>query len=186
MIEFPKRIDCGDFELVKPGVSFQLSTELFNMVDKNRVFLEPWLGWVDFVKSPEDEFSVVQSVAKKDTGKYFIFVNGALHGMVGFVQEHRSKQTIEIGYWLDVAMNGRGIMTRAVEKLTGLAFDVWGANRVEIQAAVENKKSRAIPERLGFNQDGILRQREIVRPGVIYDIVMYSKLKSEWEKGKQK
>ena len=77
-------------------------------------------------------------------------------------------------------------MTRAVEKLTGLAFDVWGANRVEIQAAVENKKSRAIPERLGFNQDGILRQREIVRPGVIYDIVMYSKLKSEWEKGKQK
>lgn len=186
MIEFPKRIDCGDFELVKPGVSFQLSTELFNMVDKNRVFLEPWLGWVDFVKSPEDEFSVVQSVAQSSTGKYFIFVNNHIHGMVGFVQEHRSKQAIEIGYWLDVAMNGRGIMTRAVEKLTGLAFDVWGANRVEIQAAVENKKSRAIPERLGFNQDGILRQREIVRPGVIYDIVMYSKLKSEWEKGKQK
>lgn len=186
MIEFPKRIDCGDFELVKPGASFQLTTELFNMVDKNRVCLEPWLGWVDYVKCPEDEFRVVQSVAQSDTGKYFIFVNGALHGMVGFVQEHKSKQTVEIGYWLDNAMNGRGIMTRAVEKLTGLAFDVWGANRVEIQAAVDNKKSRAIPERLGFNQDGILRQREIVRPGVIYDIVMYSKLKSEWEKGKQK
>ena len=64
MIEFPKRIDCGDFEMRKPDATFQLSTELFNMVDKNRVFLEPWLGWVDFVKSPEDEFSVVQSVAQ--------------------------------------------------------------------------------------------------------------------------
>ena len=186
MMEFPRRIDCGDFEMRKPDATFQLATELFRMVDKNRAFLEPWLGWVDFVKSPEDEFGVVQSVAKKDTGKYFIFVNGALHGMVGFVQEHKSKQTVEIGYWLDNAVNGRGIMSRAVDKLTALAFDVWGANRVEIQAAVENKKSRAIPERLGFNQDGILRQREIVRPGVIQDVVMYSKLKSEWAKGKQK
>ena len=184
MMEFPRRIDCGDFEMRKPDVTFQLATELFRMVDKNRAFLEPWLGWVDFVKSPEDEFGVVQSVAKKDTGKYLIFVNGALHGMVGFVQEHKSKQTVEIGYWLDNAVNGRGIMSRAVDKLTELAFDVWGANRVEIQAAVENKKSRAIPERLGFNQDGILRQREIVRPGVIQDVVIYSKLKSEWGKVK--
>ena len=186
MVEFPKRIDCGDFELVKPEATFERARELFEMVDKNRAQLYPWLGWGDFVKTPEDEFRVVQSVAQADTGKYFISVNAAIRGMVGFVQEHRSKQTIEIGYWLDRAMNGRGIMTRAVEKLTGLAFDVWGANRVEIQAAVDNKKSRAIPERLGFNQDGILRQREIVRPGVIYDIVMYSKLKSEWAKGKVK
>lgn len=186
MIQFPRQIDCGDFEMLKPDATFQLATELFQMVDKNRVFLSPWLGWVDFVKGPEDEFCVVQSVAQKDTGKYFIFVNGAVHGMVGFVQEYKSKQTVEIGYWLDNAMNGRGIMTRATDKLTGLAFDVWGANRVEIQAAVENKKSRAIPERLGFNQDGILRQREIVRPGVIQDLAIYSKLKSEWAKGKVK
>ena len=186
MAEFPKRIDCGDFEMVKPDATFHLATELFNMVDKNRVYLEPWLGWVDYVKCPEDEFRVVQSVAQPDTGKYFIFVNKRIHGMLGFVQEFKSKQTVEIGYWLDNAMNGRGIMTRAVEKLTGLAFEVWGANRVEIQAALDNKKSRAIPERLGFNQDGILRQREIVRPGDIQDVVMYSKLKSEWEKEKVK
>lgn len=184
MIEFPRRIDCGDFELRKPFPTFRLAIELFDAVDRNRQCLEPWLGWVDYVKRPEDEFSVVQSVAQKDTGKYFIFVSQRVYGMVGFVQEYRSKQTVEIGYWLDKTANGRGIMTRAVEKLTGLAFDVWGANRVEIQAAVENKKSRAIPERLGFNQDGVLRAREIVRPGVIQDVVMYSKLKSEWEKGK--
>ena len=186
MAEFPTRIDCGCFEMCKPEATFQLATDLFRMVDKNRAFLEPWLGWVDFVKGPEDEFCIVQSVAQKDTGKYLIFVSGAVHGMVGFVQEHKSKQTVEIGYWLDNAMNGRGVMTRAVDELTGLAFGIWGANRVEIQAAVENRKSRAIPERLGFNQDGILRQREIVRPGVIQDVAIYSKLKSEWAKGKQK
>lgn len=186
MVEFPRKIDCGDFEMLKPDATFLLATELFNMVQKNRVYLEPWLGWVDFIRVPEDEFCIVQSVAQVDTGKYFICVNKHIHGMVGFVQEYKSKQTVEIGYWLDNAMNGRGIMTRAVDKLTGLAFNVWGANRVEIQAAIENKKSRAIPERLGFNQDGILRQREIVRPGVVQDVAMYSKLKTEWEKGKVK
>ena len=186
MVEFPRKIDCGDFELVKPVASFQIATELFNVVEKNRVYLEPWLGWVDYVKSPEDEFRAVQSIALSDTGKYMILVNGNVCGMISFVQEYKSKMTVEIGYWLDNSMTGRGIMTRAVDKLAGLAFDVWGANRVEIQVAVENKKSRAIPERLGFNQDGVLRQREIVRPGVVQDVVMYSKLKSEWEKGKVK
>ena len=186
MAEFPKRIDCGDFEMVKPQVSFKLATELFNVVDRNRVYLQPWLGWVDYVKSPEDEFGVVQSIAQSDKGAYLILVNGNVCGALSFVQEYKSRMTVEIGYWLDNAMNGRGIMTRAVDKLIGLAFDVLGANRVEIQAAVENKKSRAIPERLGFKQEGILRQREIVRPGVIQDIAIYSKLKSEWEKGKAK
>lgn len=182
MVDFPRRIDCGDFELVKPDVKFDVAVELFNMVDKNREKLAPWLGWVDYVKAPEDEFSVVESVAKNDTGKYFIIVDSNVVGMLSFVQEYKSKQTVEIGYWLDKDMNGRGIMTRAVKQLMSLAFEVWGANRVEIQAAVENKKSRAIPERLGFNQDGVLRQREIVRTGEIQDVVMYSKLKSEWEK----
>ena len=186
MAEFPKRIDCGDFELVKPEATFERARELFEMVDKNRAQLYPWLGWVVFVKSPEDEFRVVQSVAQADTGKYFISVNAGIRGMVGFVQEYKSKQTVEIGYWLDKDVNGRGIMTRAVEKLSDLAFEIWGANRVEIQAAVENKKSWSVPERLGFNRDGMLRQREIVREGVVQDVFMYSKLKSEWEKGKVK
>ena len=34
MQEFPKRIDCGDFELVKPDVKFDVAIELFNMIDK--------------------------------------------------------------------------------------------------------------------------------------------------------
>ena len=184
MIEFPKQIAFGDFEMRKPDATFQLATELFCVVDKNRVFLEPWLGWVDFVRGPEDEFRVVQSVAQKDLGKYLIFVNGAVHGMVGFVQEHKSKMTVEIGYWLDKAANGRGVMTRAVEKVQNLAFEEGNANRVEIRCATENKASRAIPERLNFKLDGILRQAEVLPNGVIHDIAVYSKLRQDWQKEK--
>ncbi len=186
MMEFPRRIDCGDFEMRKPDATFQLATELFRMVDKNRAFLEPWLGWVDYVKCPEDEFRVVQSVAKEDVCKYFIYWYMRLVGMVGVVREDSTNCTMEIGYWLSQDVNGNGIMTRAVERVQDLCFERGGANRVEIRCATENKASRAIPERLGYVNEGVLRQAEVLRPGVVHDIAVYSKLKSEWAKGKVK
>ena len=49
---------------------------------------------------------------------------------------------------------------------------------MEIQAATGNHRSRAIPERLGFQQEGVLREYE--RVGERYlDIVVYSLLARE-------
>ncbi|HEY2333416.1 MAG TPA: GNAT family protein [Solirubrobacterales bacterium] len=47
---------------------------------------------------------------------------------------------------------GSGTMTAAVRLLVDHALTVWQLNRVEIRAAVENRRSRAIPKRLGFRQ----------------------------------
>lgn len=188
MPDYPKEIFIKkpNFGVRKPDVSFSVARDVFLAVDKNRDFFRPWLGWVDFVKSPEDEFSVVQSVAQSDTCKYFIYWYMCLVGMVGVVREDKSNHTMEIGYWLSKDVNGNGVMTQAVEQVQNLCFERGGANRVEIRCATENKASRAIPERLGFNQDGVLRQAEVLRPGVVHDIAVYSKLKSEWAKGKVK
>jgi hypothetical protein len=51
----------------------------------------------------------------------------------------------------------------------------WDLNRVEIHAATENRRSRAIPERLGFRQEGVLRDYERVGDRYV-DIVVYSLL----------
>jgi ribosomal-protein-serine acetyltransferase len=66
-----------------------------------------------------------------------------------------------------------------VRLLVGHALSVWQLNRVEVRAAVENRRSRAIPERLGFRQEGTLRQAELV-DGRYLDSVMYSMLAADW------
>lgn len=82
-----------------------------------------------------------------------------------------------LGYWLAKAAQGKGLVTRGVSALLGLAFDEWKLNRVEIHAAPDNAPSRAVPERLGFTQEGVLRQVE--RIGDRYeDSVVYSLLAS--------
>ena len=69
-------------------------------------------------------------------------------------------------------------MTRAVSVLTDHAFDELELNRVEIQVAEDNGRSRAIPERLGFRQEGVLRDYE--RVGERYlDIAVYARLSGE-------
>jgi ribosomal-protein-serine acetyltransferase len=70
-------------------------------------------------------------------------------------------------------------MTAAVRLLVDHALSVWQLNRVEIRAATENHRSRAIPERLGFRQQGTLRRSELVN-GRYLDQVVYSMLAADW------
>ena len=87
----------------------------------------------------------------------------------------RPVHSTSIGYWLAESAQRRGTMTRAVQTLLDHAFGVWQLHRVEIRAAVNNTRSRAIPERLGFNQEGVLRAAE--RIGKRYtDQVVYAML----------
>jgi RimJ/RimL family protein N-acetyltransferase len=66
-------------------------------------------------------------------------------------------------------------MTEGVRALTTYAFDFWRLDRVEIRVAVGNLRSAAIPQRLGFVEEGVLRQAE--RHGDCFkDIVVYSML----------
>jgi ribosomal-protein-serine acetyltransferase len=51
-------------------------------------------------------------------------------------------------------------MTRAVRAFAEHAFAAWGLNRLEIRVAVGNHRSSAIPRRLGFVDEGTLRQVE--------------------------
>ncbi|MBC8170995.1 MAG: GNAT family N-acetyltransferase, partial [Anaerolineae bacterium] len=60
-------------------------------------------------------------------------------------------------------------------------FNSWHLHRVVIRCAAGNTRSRAIPERLGFKLDGIMRDEICIR-GQYHDHVVYSLLAHEWRK----
>ncbi len=59
-----------------------------------------------------------------------------------------------IGYWIDEAHAGRGIVPTAVAMLAGLAFD-RGLHRLEIAVRPENDRSIAVAQKLGFRDEGL-------------------------------
>lgn len=99
--------------------------------------------------------------------------------MIGYVNLDWGNRSTRVGYWLDERQQGRGTMTAAARLLVDHALTAWRLNRVEIVVATENRRSRAIPERLGFRAEGTLRQYQLV-DGRYLDCVSYSMLAADW------
>jgi ribosomal-protein-alanine N-acetyltransferase len=59
-----------------------------------------------------------------------------------------------IGYWIDSAVAGRGIMPTAVALMTDYALVEAGLHRIEINIRTENKPSIRVVEKLGFIYEG--------------------------------
>jgi ribosomal-protein-serine acetyltransferase len=69
-------------------------------------------------------------------------------------------------------------MTSCCRFVVRYGFDTLDLNRIQIAAATENRRSRAIPERLGFKLEGIMRQNENLY-GTFVDHAVYSLLRSD-------
>jgi len=83
----------------------------------------------------------------------------------------------EIGYWVRTPETRRGYVTETVHALTTFAFDELGAQRVEIRADVRNTRSRAVPERLGYELEGVLRRDCLDPQGRPRDTAVYSRIR---------
>ena len=156
--------------------------ELYALTDANRAYLRRWLPWLDAVQSEQDTREYLHSaIEQREAGRGPVFCivhEGALAGMIGFHPIDRLHQVGEIGYWLAEAQQGKGIMTECCRFLVGYGFRTLDLHRIQIPAATENYRSRAIPERLGFRFEGIMRGRENLY-GKFVDHAMYALLRSE-------
>jgi ribosomal-protein-serine acetyltransferase len=89
-----------------------------------------------------------------------LIVDGAIAGTIGFHRVDRENRSTSIGYWLGQQFEGRGLMTAALTALIEHAFEAWNLHRVELRIAPANERSRALATRLGFEQEGLLREAE--------------------------
>lgn len=167
-------------ELIAP----QHSVGLYAIAEKNRETLRPWLPWVDRMADVRFIEQYIQgALMRHKEGQEYAFVieeAGKIIGRIGVYKIDPFNKIGEIGYWLDRDSGGRGIATQSTAALLSFCFDTLQLNRVEIRCAVENVKSQAVPQRLGFELEGIFKQAEAIR-GAFYDLKIYAILKEQWE-----
>jgi ribosomal-protein-serine acetyltransferase len=168
---------------IKIGLTVpQFAEELFALTDSNREYLKVWLPWLDSVNNANDTKEFIELQLKKfangETLNQTIFYQDKIAGILGYHLLDTLNGVGHIGYWLGAEYAGKGIMTAAVKDLIYLGFENWPIRKVEIRCAVENIKSRAIPERLGFKNEGTIRNAEKIYDKY-YDHVVYGKLKEE-------
>jgi len=154
------------------------ATELHSLIEVNREQLARWLPWAA-TQTFEDtqkyiEQARVQAV-RDEALQLAVVCGGRVAGAIGCVSVDWPNRSTSIGYWLAEEFQGRGTMSAAVRALADHALRVWDLNRVEIRVATENRRSRAIPERLGFREEGLLRQAQRIGDRVV-DLAVYSTL----------
>jgi ribosomal-protein-serine acetyltransferase len=155
--------------------------ELHALVEANREHLAPWMPWAADQQLEGTQHFLRTTAEKRQRGEALdsaIVLDGRIAGSAGFPRIDPVARTGEIGYWIAEEHQGRGLMTRVVIALIHHGFDELGLHRVEIRAAADNTRSRAIPERLGFTQEGMLREAELVG-GRRHDLAVYGLLATD-------
>lgn len=152
----------------------------YSAIITNHDHLLPWLPWANFYHEPADMTKYTESqIAEFDAGQQFgydIFYQDKFAGSLDLHGISETNFHADIGYWLDKACTGKGIMTRAVAAITQYAFDELNMHRITISVAPENVASRSVAERLNFTKEAQLKDEQFLIDK-FYDTIVYAKIK---------
>ena len=169
--------------LLLQSLELRDAEELFLLVDSNRLYLRQWLPWLDMTRNIDDMLAFIESSMRQlDSNLGFqagIWQKGQIVGIIGYHHLDWANRSTCIGYWLGERFQGQGMMTKSCRSLVDYAFRELRLNRIEIRCAIENVKSRAIPERLGFSPEGVHREAEWLYDHYV-DHVVYGMIVKEW------
>ncbi len=175
-------LTAGDSTLLQPA-ELDDAERYLNMVADNYDQLTKW------IRVPKPPTTVegrrkaqAADLANGDNGKgywWLIEEDGDLAGAIALHHVEPTEKWALVGYWLDEAFTGKGIMTRSLKAVIDWSFSELGLKRIEIQAALSNTASAAIPERLGIKRESIRRQSEVIN-GVSLDMASYAAFADNW------
>lgn len=157
--------------------------ELFDLIEDNREYLKEWLPWLDnnrYLQNTIDYIKISQlQHERNETVQFVLLHKGEIVGTIGFHRIDWMNRSTSIGYWIAKRHQGSGLVTKSCSSVLDFSFGTMGLHRIEIRCATENLKSQAIPKRLGFKEEGLIRQAEWLYDHYV-DHIVYGMLESEW------
>jgi ribosomal-protein-alanine N-acetyltransferase len=176
--------------------------ELRRVLRANAGHLRPWSAAPAPGEDPTSLTAVSRSVLRHrrewKRGQAFVFLvtareggqleqdsQAAAGGVIGRVALggvlRGAFQNAYLGYWIDVAKQGLGLMPEAVEAATTFAFRGVGLHRVQAAVMPRNSRSLRVLEKVGYRREG-LALRYLSIAGVWEDHVLFAVTAEEWEK----
>jgi ribosomal-protein-serine acetyltransferase len=157
---------------------------LFELIEANREHLRAWMNWVDLRRTQVEVATYVATGLKQfalNQGIHMgVWEKGQLCGMINCVPIDWPNKAACLEYWLGASHQGKGIMTVCCRTMVDYAFGTVGLHRLIVSCAAENRRSRAIPEKLGFTLEGMARDAEWLYdrfvPHAVYALVKGDKI----------
>jgi ribosomal-protein-alanine N-acetyltransferase len=176
--------------------------ELRRLLRANAAHLRPWSAAPAPGEDPTSLTAVSRSVLRHrrewKRGQAFVFLvttreggqsergpQPATGGVIGRVALggvlRGAFQNAYLGYWIDVAKQGFGLMPEAVRAATTFAFRGVGLHRVQAAVMPRNSRSLRVLEKVGYRREG-LALRYLSIAGSWEDHVLFAVTAEEWEK----
>lgn len=138
---------------------------------------------------PVTEYSQAQEIVKfyvepseKTYNRWIIIRKTDLQpiGTCGYHKWDKRYYRAEIGYDLSPKLWGEGYMSEALREAITYGYGQMELNRVEALVYVENHRSISLLKRLGFIEEGMLRDYFYLN-GIFYDHYLFALLQREWK-----
>ena len=105
-------------------------------------------------------------------------------GSCGFYAWNKDFKKVDMGYDLQPAYWGQGIMVEAAIAAIRYGFNDMELNRIAVTIMATNPRSSSLVKKLGFVQEGILRDYSIWK-GEYVDEHLYSLLRKDWQSSRK-
>jgi len=159
---------------------------LIDAVSESLSELERWLPWVHRRYGRADALRFIRdsSAAWIEAKAYdFAIRNPAVPdyhlGNISIWPLSRRERSGEVGYWVRTSEAGAGIATEATARILAIGFEEMALHRVILRIAVGNAPSERVAEKLGFVNEGLLRQ-EVLVAGEWLDHTLWALLEEEY------
>ena len=169
----------GERVLVRPYRETDAAA-LQEAVAESREHVRPWLPFADDHQTVEESLLFIRRVTahwlvREDlTLGFFDVHTGRYLGGSGLHPRSWDIPFFEIGYWVRRSAEGNGFVSETVRLLTDYAFEMLHANRVMIRCDARNLRSAAVPRRLGFVEEALLRNEAIAQDGSIRSTLIFA------------
>ncbi len=151
-------------------------------VAESREHLRPWMFFADKHQTVEESRDWINQqradviLRKNFNCALFEVESGRYLGGLGIIPKDWEIRYFEIGYWLRKSAEGQGYMTEAVRVVVDYLFEELQAQRVEILCDERNTHSANVARRLGFVQEGLMRNDFRDPSGNLRNTLIFSRI----------